>query len=122
MPDKARNRMVLLTRCTVKKDDGSPWNVRLAASTPQSRMASMESKTRSHFSPRSVKPCSVVNLPDEKLYRVLDCLSEGCSVRTTARLCDVHISTVLRVLRIAGEKCERVLQEQVREVSVKEVQ
>jgi len=69
-----------------------------------------------------VKPCKAINLPDEKLYRILDCLSEGCSVRSTARLCDVTISTVLRVLRIAGEKCERILQEQIREVPVRDVQ
>src|SRR6266478_3123386 len=69
---------------------------------------------RRTFSPRSVKPCKALNLPDEKLFRILDCLAEGCSVRSTARLCDVHIATVLKVLRIAGEKCERVLQEQIR--------
>jgi IS1 family transposase len=34
----------------------------------------------------------------------------------------VHIATVLKVLRIAGEKCERVLQEQIREVPVSQVQ
>lgn len=77
---------------------------------------------RGTFSPRSVKPCKAINLPDATLYRVLDCLAEGCSVRSTARLCDVTISTVLRVLKIAGEKCERVLQEQIREVPVKDVQ
>jgi transposase-like protein len=69
-----------------------------------------------------VKPVKSINLSDEKLYRILDCLSEGCSVRSTARLCDVHIATVLRVLRIAGEKCERVMLEHVREVPVKDVQ
>lgn len=77
---------------------------------------------RKTFSPRSVKPVKAINLPDEKLFRILDCLSEGCSVRSTARLCDVTISTVLRVLKIAGDKCEAVLQEHVREVPVRDVQ
>jgi transposase-like protein/IS1 family transposase len=74
------------------------------------------------FSERTRKPSKAINLSNDKLFRVLDCLSEGCSVRSTARLCDVTIATVLRVLRIAGDKCERVLQEHVREVPVKDVQ
>ena len=37
-------------------------------------------------------------------------------------MCDVTISTVLRVLKIAGDKCEAVLQKQVREVAVTDVQ
>lgn len=74
------------------------------------------------FSERSRKPSKAINLPNEKLFRVLDCLSEGCSVRSTARLCDVTISTVLHVLKIAGDKCEAVLQERVREVAVTDVQ
>lgn len=37
-------------------------------------------------------------------------------------MCDVTISTVLRVLNIAGEKCEKVLLERVREVPAEQVQ
>ena len=46
MPDKARNRMVVLTVIPVKKDNGSPWNVRLAALTARSRMDFTESNAR----------------------------------------------------------------------------
>jgi len=74
------------------------------------------------FSDRTRKPVKAINLPDEKLFRILDCLSEGCSVRSTARLCDVTIASVLRVLKIAGDKCERLLQEKIRDVEAKEVQ
>src|SRR6266481_4310035 len=38
------------------------------------------------FSDRTRKPVKTINLPDEKLFRILDCLAEGCSVRSTARL------------------------------------
>jgi transposase-like protein/IS1 family transposase len=74
------------------------------------------------FSERTRKPVKAINLPDEKLFRILDCLSEGCSVRSTARLCDVTISTVLRVLTIAGDKCERLLQDRITGLQVNEVQ
>lgn len=69
-----------------------------------------------------MKPVKTINLPDATLYRILDCLAEGCSVRSTARLCDVHIATVLKVLNVAGEKCEKILLERFREVPVNEVQ
>jgi len=49
-------------------------------------------------------------------------LAEGCSVRSTTRLCDTTISTVLRVLKITGEKCEQFMQEHIREVETQEVQ
>src|SRR5438105_3552649 len=77
---------------------------------------------RRTFSERSMKPVKALNVPDATLYRILDCLAEGCSVRSTARLCDVHIATVLKVLRIAGEKCEKIMLEHFREVPVRDVQ
>ena len=69
-----------------------------------------------------MKPVKALNVPDATLYRILDCLAEGCSVRSTARLCDVHIATVLKVLKIAGEKCEKIMLEHFREVPVRDVQ
>ena len=43
-------------------------------------------------------------------------------MRSTARLCDVTISSVLKVLKITGDKCEQFMLEHVREVETQEVQ
>ena len=43
-------------------------------------------------------------------------------MRSTARLCDVEPKAVLRILVHAGERCERIMAEKVRNVPVKDVQ
>jgi len=45
---------------------------------------------------------------------ILNCPVEGNSVRGTARLCDVEKRTVLNILTLAGETCERLFTERVR--------
>ncbi len=57
-------------------------------------------------------------LPKETICRILHCLVEGNGVRGTARLCDVEPRTVLNLLTLAGESCERLLTEKVRGITV----
>jgi hypothetical protein len=66
--------------------------------------------------------CESLNLPKETVYRILSCLTEGCGVRATARLTNVHPETVLKVLRIAGEKAENVLKRKLRNIRASLVQ
>ena len=61
-------------------------------------------------------------LPIEKATRVLELLLEGCSVRSTERLTGVHRDTILRLLVTAGEKCERLMENKITNVVVKDVQ
>ena len=61
-------------------------------------------------------------LPVEKAEMVLKLLLEGNSVSSTERLTDVHHTTILKLLVLAGEKCERVMAEKIRNVSVKDVE
>lgn len=61
-------------------------------------------------------------LPAEKALRILHCLLEGNSVRSTGRLCDVEPRTVLNVLLLASERCERLLGSKLRNVPVKDIQ
>jgi len=59
-----------------------------------------------------------VRLPREKVMRILHCLVEGCGIRSTARLCDVEKRTVLGILKLAGEACERLFRERITNVRV----
>ena len=43
----------------------------------------------------------------------LHCLVEGNRVRGTTRLCDVEKRTVLNILKLAGENCERLLTKKI---------
>jgi transposase-like protein/IS1 family transposase len=61
-------------------------------------------------------------LPEEKALMILRCLLEGNSVRSTARLCDVEPNTVLNILVLAGERCERLLGDKLRNVPATDVQ
>lgn len=63
-----------------------------------------------------------VRLPSETVEMILHCLVEGNSIRGTARLCNVEKRTVLNMLKLAGENCERLLSEKVRNVPVKDVE
>jgi transposase-like protein/IS1 family transposase len=61
-------------------------------------------------------------LPEVTTLHILHCLLEGNSVRATARLCEVEPKTVLHVLALAGERCERLLGKTIINVPVKDVQ
>jgi len=61
-------------------------------------------------------------LPETKALMILRCLLEGNSARSTARLCDVEPKTVLHILALASERCERLLGDKLRNVPVKDVQ
>jgi transposase-like protein len=75
------------------------------------------------FSEPEPKPFGAdVRLPVEKVTMILRCLAEGNSVRSTSRLCDVEKRTVLTMLKMAGDCCERFMERILREVPVRELQ
>ena len=61
-------------------------------------------------------------LPIEKAEMVLRLLLEGNSVSSIERTTDVHHTTILKLLALAGEKCERIMAEKVRNVEVRDVE
>ncbi len=63
-----------------------------------------------------------VRLPSERVAMILKCLAEGNSVRSTSRLCDVEKRTVLRLLKTAGDCCERFMSAKMHDIRVRELQ
>lgn len=61
-------------------------------------------------------------LPVEKAEMVLRLLLEGNSVSSVERVTEVHHTTILKLLVLVGEKCERVMAEKVRNVQVRDVE
>ncbi len=61
-------------------------------------------------------------LPADKIAQVVQLLVEGCSVRAIERIAGVHRDTVLKVLVMAGEKCEALMGRLIVNVPVKDVQ
>lgn len=63
-----------------------------------------------------------IRLDDSKIVQIVHLLTEGCGVRATARLADCDKNTVLEVLRTVGDKCERLHDKIVRNISVDSLQ
>lgn len=74
------------------------------------------------FAAPSVKPLGSMHLPVEKGIAALELLLEGCSVNTAQRLTGVHHTTILSLLVLAGEKCERLLAKRIVNVPVRDIQ
>jgi transposase-like protein/IS1 family transposase len=68
------------------------------------------------------KPLSDMRLPMEKATAVLQLLLEGMSIRSAERITGVHRDTIIRLLVVAGEKCERMLESKLQNLPVKDVQ
>src|SRR5436309_962815 len=68
------------------------------------------------------RPLGEMILAEEKAISVLQHLVEGCSVNSTYRITKVHPRTILNLLTLAGEKCDRLMTERISGLRVKEVQ
>lgn len=68
------------------------------------------------------KPLDGMYLPMAKAEMILKLLLEGNSVSSVVRLTDVHHATILKLLVLAGEKCERIMAEKIRNVEVRDVE
>jgi hypothetical protein len=61
-------------------------------------------------------------LPLDKAEMCLRLLVEGNSIRSTERITGVNRNTILDLLVLVGEKCERLLNDKIRGLSVDDVQ
>lgn len=68
------------------------------------------------------RPLGRMRISLENATLVLSLLAEGSSMRSASRVSGLHVDTIGRLLRLAGEKCETLLSRLVRNVEVKDVQ
>jgi transposase-like protein/IS1 family transposase len=68
------------------------------------------------------KPLGSMTVPMDKALLALQLLIEGTSVRSTERITGIHRDAILRLLVLAGEKCERLMGRLIVNVPVKDVQ
>jgi IS1 family transposase len=58
----------------------------------------------------------------DRAENVLRLLLEGMSVRSVERVTGVHRDTILRLLVLAGERCQRLMDEKIKAVEVRDVE
>jgi len=61
-------------------------------------------------------------LKEKRGIMAIRMLLEGSSIRTVERLTDIHRDSIMKLLVIAGQRCEAVLDRVVRSVAVEDVQ
>jgi transposase-like protein len=79
-------------------------------------------KCRKSFVDAPEKPLGNMYLPLDKAEMCLRLLVEGNSIRSTERVTGVNRNTILDLLVLVGEKCERLLNDKIRGLSVNDVQ
>src|SRR5450432_2291173 len=68
------------------------------------------------------KPLGTMTIPQDKAILALQLLLEGTSVRSAERITGLHRDTILKLLVLAGEKCEKIMGKYVRNVPVQDVE
>ena len=63
-----------------------------------------------------------MRLPLDRAVSILQLLLEGMSVRSVERVTGVHRDTILRLLVLAGERCERLMDEKLKSLDVRDVE
>jgi transposase-like protein/IS1 family transposase len=58
----------------------------------------------------------------EVAERAIRCLLEGCSIRSTERLTGLNRNTIMRLLEIAGERCEKLMDAKLHDLNCRYVQ
>jgi len=68
------------------------------------------------------KPLDEMRLSPDRAVTALQLLLEGMSVRSVERVTSIHRDTILKLLVLAGERCQRLMQERIRNIDVRDVQ
>ncbi len=68
------------------------------------------------------QPLGDMRLPVEKAEAILKLLVEGMSIRSVERVTQVHRDTILRLLLLAGERCQKLMDSQMRSLKCQRLQ
>jgi transposase-like protein/IS1 family transposase len=68
------------------------------------------------------RPEHEMRLPLDRAVAVLQLLLEGMSVRSVERVTGVHRDTILRLLVMAGERCQKLMDEKIKSIGVIDVE
>ena len=58
----------------------------------------------------------------ELATRAIQCLLEGCSIRSTERLTGLNRNTIMSLLILAGQRCEKLMNERMRQLPCRRIQ
>lgn len=73
------------------------------------------------FSDAQDKPLDDMRIPMDKAVMALHLLLEGNAVASVERVTGLHKRTILNLLVLAGEKCERLMEKMIKDVPVQDV-
>lgn len=74
------------------------------------------------FTEEHEKPLDEMRLSPDRAVAVLQLLLEGMSIRSVERVRSIHRDTILKLLVLAGERCQRLLRERIKGLKVEDVQ
>lgn len=74
------------------------------------------------FSENQNKPLGDMRISLDKAETCLKLMLEGMSIRSIQRITGMHQETILDLLVLAGEKCERIMNAKIKDVPVKDVE
>src|SRR5208282_6289082 len=77
---------------------------------------------RKTFTEDHATPLGAMYTPLEKASQAIGLLVEGCSVSTVERFTGIHHTTILSLLVLIGDKCERLLESRIHNLPVRDVQ
>lgn len=72
--------------------------------------------------PQPVSILGSMRVSEETALKAIQCLIEGCSVRSTERLTGLHRDTILNLLILAGKRCEKLLDSYMRNLKCNFIQ
>lgn len=74
---------------------------------------------RKSFTEDHATPLDTMRLPMDKAVAILKLLVEGMSLRSIERVTGVHRDTIMRLLLLAGERSQRLMDEKMRNLSAR---